>query len=325
MGFSLRSPTEAYILKDRRRDFLPAKVHVLLSTYNGTQFLAEQMQSILGQSYPVAAITIRDDGSADDTYSLARDFMQPNSTMTLIQGNNLGAASSFFKLLAHAGDDCHYFAFADQDDVWLPDKLQNAVSCLERAGGARPQMYCSRQEYVDEKLRHLGFSHVPRDIGFGNALVENVATGCTVVLNRAARQLVVDRAPARVIMHDWWFYLVIAAFGEVVYDDRPFVKYRLHGKNAIGAPTHALQKWSRGVARFVQSRKGVTTLADQAREFQRCFGDLIDNQQRRVLERFLAKNMNLRSRIAYSAWKDVWRQSRVDDAILRALIIAGRV
>lgn len=289
------------------------------------EFLPELMRSILGQSYPASAITVRDDGSTDGTYGAACHLGGASPAIRAIQGTNLGAASSFFKLLADAGDDCDYFAFADQDDVWLPGKLENAVSRLERSDASRPVMYCSRQEYVDEELRHLGFSHLPRHIGFGNALVENVATGCTVVLNRQARRLIVERPPGKVIMHDWWCYLVAAAFGQVVFDDRPSVQYRLHGKNAIGAPTHALQKWSRGMARFMQPRKSMTTLVDQAREFERCFGHLLDGQQHRTLERFLTARTNLWSRIAYSAQKDVWRQSRVDDAVLRVLIIAGRV
>ena len=314
-----------YFTDDERRDSLPAKVHVLLSTYNGTEFLTEQMQSILGQSYPAAAITIRDDGSADGTYRAACELAQTAPGISVIQGKNLGAAASFFDLLAGAGNESDYYAFSDQDDVWMADKIEKAVSCLEQSDPSRPVLYCSRQEYVDGQLRHLGFSRVPRQIGFGNALVENVATGCTVLLNRAAKTLIAEKLPARVIMHDWWFYLVVAAFGQVLYEDRASVKYRLHGKNAIGAPTHALQKWSRGVARFVQPPRGATTLVEQAREFERCFGPRLDPQRSRTLGGFIADRTSFSSRIAYSARKDVWRQSRVDDAILRALILAGRV
>jgi glycosyltransferase involved in cell wall biosynthesis len=297
----------------------------LLSTYNGGEFLADQIRSLSAQSYPATFITIRDDGSTDGTYQKVCEHVAGSANVKVIRGENLGAAASFLDLLASAGSECEYFAFADQDDIWMASKLENAVSQMTQTDSAEPTMYCSRQEYVDERLKHLGFSRIPRQIGFGNALVENIATGCTVVLNQEARRIIVERQPSRLLMHDWWCYLVVSAFGKVIYDERPSVKYRLHGQNAIGAPTHAGQKLLRGAIRFLNYRKDATTITDQALEFKHCFGDLLNEQNSSILEKFLGVRSNIWSRMTYSTQMGVWRQSRFDNLILRTMILIGRV
>jgi hypothetical protein len=135
----------------------------------------------------------------------------------------------------------------------------------------------------------------------------------------------VERQPSRLLMHDWWCYLVVSAFGKVIYDERPSVKYRLHGQNAIGAPTHAGQKLLRGAIRFLNYRKDATTITDQALEFKHCFGDLLNEQNSSILEKFLGVRSNIWSRMTYSTQMGVWRQSRFDNLILRTMILIGRV
>ena len=302
-----------------------AKIHLLLSTYNGAHFLSDQMDSIFSQSCPPSVISIRDDASTDGTYEKVCEYGTSRPNIRVIQGKRLGPAASFLELLRDAESECDYFAFADQDDVWMPAKLENAVSRLAQHGSCGPLMYCSRVEYVDIQLKHLGFSSVPGRVGFANALVENVAIGCTVLLNREARRVIVGRLPSNALMHDWWCYLVVSAFGTVIYDERPSVKYRLHGRNAVGAPASVREKFIGRMLRFLKYEKGTPRLTDQALEFQRCFGALLNQQELKKLERFLAVRGNLWSRIAYSAQMDVWRQSWIDDAILRTLILIGRV
>jgi glycosyltransferase involved in cell wall biosynthesis len=297
----------------------------LLSTYNGVRFISDQMDSIFAQSYPLAAITIRDDGSTDGTYQKLRQYEAKYPHVRVTQDKNLGAAASFLHLLAHADSECEYFAFADQDDVWLPCKLENAVSQLAECDPAQPLMYCSRLEYVDEKLRHLGFKPVPRQIGFGNALVQNVAAGCTIVLNREARSVITQRPPSRLIMHDWWCYLVVSALGRVIYDARPSLKYRQHGRNTIGDPTNVGQKLLRSVRRFTSHKDSACTIVDQALEFRSCFGGQLSDRHSDILERFLSIRRNIWSRVAYCTHMDVWRQSWMQNAVLRTWILMGRI
>ena len=303
---------------------MKGRVNVLLATYNGSKFLREQLDSIESQTLPVARITVRDDGSTDSTLSLLEERAAGRSGMCLLRGPRLGVANNFFALLANPDEESDFFAFSDQDDVWMPAKLENALSMLVPHSSGEPLLYCSRLEYVDAQLEHRGYSKTPTQVGLANALVENVATGCTIVLNRAARRIIIERLPAKALMHDWWCYLVVSAFGKVIYDERSGLKYRLHGRNAIGAPTNVFQQITRRVVRFLKHDSTVK-LTDQALDFFQCFGALLDQRELNILQRFLAVRGKLWSRLIYSAQMDVWRQSRIDTAILRAMILAGRV
>lgn len=300
------------------------KVHILLPTYNGQRFLAELLASISAQTYSNIYFSIRDDGSSDGTCSVLSEWAAGRSNVSLHRGENLGVTNSFFYLLRNAAPECEYYAFCDQDDVWLPDKVERAARTLESCDLNTPAIYCSRVEYVDENLRHLGFSRIPKRIGFANALVENVAPGCTMVMNRKARTLICERLPQMTAPYDWWCYLVISALGKVFYDDEPNIKYRQHAMNVTGAASNRLELFRRRFNRFLQPSSGARLLSNQAVEFQRCFADLVSPRDKNVLERFLSVRGGLRDRISYSAIMDVWRQSWLDTMVLRALILVGR-
>jgi glycosyltransferase involved in cell wall biosynthesis len=153
---------------------------------------------------------------------------------------NLGVLDSFLTLLRAAlptldtGDAA---AFCDQDDVWLPHKLTRAVAALASVPQQTPALYCARQILVDANLNRLGlspaFTHPP---GFPASLTQNIATGCTILLNRAAASLIAGSRPPPGTLHDWWsFLLVTAAGGTVIADDEPALLYRQHAGNVVGA------------------------------------------------------------------------------------------
>lgn len=302
------------------------QVNVLLSTYNGARYLREQLGSIAAQTLPAARITIRDDGSTDGSDVLVQEWAQDCANVHRLQGARLGATNSFFALLDSCGDECDYFAFADQDDVWLPDKIERAVLSLGPLDAEKPAMYCSRAEYVDESLGHIGYSRIPKNVDFTNALVENIAIGCTVVLNRSARRLLLRRIPQKTLMHDWWCYLVVSAFGKIVFDEQSTIKYRQHGGNVVGGTSSRIELFKQGVTRFVtRNSANARLLSDQALEFRRCFGDSLPQAKKRILDHFLTVRGNLWSRLCYNATMDVWRQSWIDTATLRTMILMGRV
>src|SRR3954470_1218878 len=209
-------------------------VVVLLSTYDGERWLRQQLDSILAQEHRPRRLLIRDDGSRDGTLAIARAYEREHPALiTVSAGANLGPTASFLGLLRDA-PPADAYAFADQDDVWHRDKLRRAVERLRPAGDA-PMLCCGRLHLIGADGGHLGWWPAPRRIGFGNALVQNVVTGCTAVLNAAAARLVARGAPdGRLVIHDWWMYLVVSAFGEVDYDPRPAIDYRVHAGNAIG-------------------------------------------------------------------------------------------
>jgi hypothetical protein len=240
-------------------------------------------------------------------------------------GTRLGVVQSFFALLLESEPDYLYFAFSDQDDVWLPRKLEIAVATLKGCNQDVPLLYCSGLEIVDRNLRHLGFSSRSNRPAFANALVENIATGCTIVLNRPARDLICQQLPAKALMHDWWCYLVVSAFGNVIYDPRPTVQYRQHSRNTVGTSVSDWSLLKRRFKRFLSHEANKLIVSDQAVEFSRCYGHLLNDGQKRTLERFLELRNDVWARIAYNGVMDVWRQRRFDTLILRALILMGRV
>ena len=190
----------------------PSRVVVLMSTYNGENFVLEQLYSILDQLPVDGRIVVRDDGSSDATVERVASVADPR--ITVVRGENLGFASSFLTLLKNAPGDAGMIMFADQDDVWLPRKIERAWKVLS-APRDRPALYCSAQMLADEQLRPLhATQRWPRDPSFQNALSENIVTGCTAALNPAAAALL-RRAgvPPEVRFHDWWMYLVVSAFG----------------------------------------------------------------------------------------------------------------
>ena len=197
------------------------KVAVLLSTYNGEKYLDELLLSLKEQEWPDISLIVRDDQSADKTLQVLKRNQSNNKNIFTIlpPGDHLGAARSFLNLLSEAGDGFDFYAFSDQDDVWSSDKISRAVNKLNSVSQDIPALYCSRLDYVDEDLHHLRLSRIPRRIGFGNAIVENVAIGCSIVMNKIARKIILSGLPDNCRMHDWWCYLTISCFGRVVFDD----------------------------------------------------------------------------------------------------------
>ena len=216
------------------------RVGILLSTYNGARYLSAQLDSLRRQQEPGWRLFWRDDGSTDGTVALMEDFTAGLGAARCVRvatPGRLGASGSFFALMQAAKPLGLPLAFADQDDVWLPEKLTRALDALD--GQAGPILYCSRQTLVDEALTPLGDSALLRRApDFPAALTQNIATGCTVVLNPAAAALLARSQPPDGPLHDWWSYLLVtAAGGRVIADPHPTVLYRQHRANLVGAPS----------------------------------------------------------------------------------------
>jgi len=303
----------------------PGKVTILLSTYNGCRFLQQQLNSLYEQTYPDIRILVRDDGSSDSTRNIL-DSEQAKGSIDILEGhNNLGPALSFFELLRSAASaGTEYVAFCDQDDVWHPQKIAQAVSALNAATGSAPAMYCSRAEIVDEHLKHIGYTEMPRKVGFGNALVENMAIGCTILLNRKAIDLIRENLPSKVLIHDWWCYLVISCFGEIVFDNSTNIKYRQHGANTIGVATNKFDRFKRKMRRFFDGGNGRQWISAQASSMRDIFKDNIPPSKRQVLNNFIEMKFSLYRRLRLFLSKDVWRQKWSDNLLLRMLILLNR-
>ena len=296
-------------------------VQILLSTYQGEAFLRPLLESLDAQTYPALELLVRDDGSADGTLALLEGHAG-RIPREVRPGAHLGLPATFFQLLRDSRPDGDLFAFCDQDDVWLPDKVARAVDMLRDVDPAVPALYCGRAQFTDRALRPLGLSDLPRrGPSFQHALMQNIAPGCTMVMNRAARDLLAHRAPEGVFMHDAWAYLLVAAFGTVLYDPEPRVLYRQHGANAVGRPRGLSMRLAR------LARDGWTwPHLRQAVQFHRLYGARLDGEERRALERLVGSQATLRHRLGYALTAEVYREQLRDDIAFRLLfVVAGRL
>lgn len=303
------------------------KLVVLLSTYNGERYLGELLSSLAAQDWDAFTLMVRDDGSSDKTLQILKEYQATAKyhIQILPSDAHLGSAQSFFNLLAEADDRFDFYAFCDQDDVWLPGKISAAVNKLKQNPANIPTLYCSRLEYVDENLAHIKWTEVPQQLGVGNALVENIAPGCTIVVGRSGRELILSNPPKICLAHDWWFYLTFSCFGQVLFDDYCGIKYRQHGGNAVGVPTGFADGVIRRVNRFFGSRDGVFRFSDQARVFKDTFGEKIPDGLLRILDLVIFSKSSFRHRLRLAMSKDIWRQRLIDDLILRFLILINQI
>jgi glycosyltransferase involved in cell wall biosynthesis len=307
---------------------MQSRVNILMSTYNGEKYLSEQLDSIMTQTYRTFRLTIRDDGSKDGTPAILSRYAALDDRVKLSLEDNLGVVGSFYRLLKNADQNSHFFAFADQDDVWQSNKLERGVSVLSRFDAAIPLLYCSRLEYVSADLTHRGFSpKIVKTHGIGNALVQNLATGCTIVINRAALELLLKHNwPPRVIMYDWWFYIVISAFGKVVHDDFVSMKYRQHGRNLIGGTVSIMSDFNKRITNFIgREKRGFFGCYVQACGFWMSYQEELTDDIRVIVRQFIESRQSLLHRIRYLTRRNrVYRMTLIDDILLLLLILLNR-
>ena len=292
------------------------KVQILMSTYNGERFLAEQIESLLRQTWGNLEILIRDDGSKDGTSDILKEYGAKYNNIKVFLEENLGVSRSFFELLKKS--DADMVAFCDQDDIWLEQKVEAAVQRLEHEQG--PALYCSNKILVDSDGTPMEKQDRRERVpGFGNAVVECICTGCTTVMNREMAQIIKAKTPQRAILHDWWSYLVAAYAGKVIFDKNAYIKYRQHGGNVVGAKAGFIGEL-RSKAAYLRKNRG--KLYGQLSEFAELYQG--DDEKDALVKKVLAAN-----RFA-GRWKILWnrqiyRQSRLDGIVMRILFLAGRM
>ena len=213
---------------------------ILMSTYNGEKFLAEQLQSIEDQTHKNWRLVISDDGSSDNTLAIAKHFQSKwgNDRLEIRQGPQNGYCDNFLSMACDTTLHADLYAFSDQDDIWMADKLARAVAYFNANYESQlPRAYGSRTQIVDEELKPLGFSPeftLPRS--FRNALVQSISGGNTQVFNQATKELLEQAGSQKVISHDWWLYQIVKGAGGVFYyDPKPSLLYRQHSNAIIGA------------------------------------------------------------------------------------------
>ncbi|MGT2894886.1 glycosyltransferase family 2 protein [Streptococcus entericus] len=227
------------------------KVNILLSTYNGARFLAQQIESIQAQTYADWQLLIRDDGSSDDTRTVIAAFVAKDSRIRWVnpdEERNLGVIKSFYSLVKHEPADVYFFS--DQDDVWLPDKLAVTLSQVKQEDMTKPLLVYTDLKVVNQELTVLHKSMIATQSHHANTelqqeLTENTVTGGTMMINHALAEL--WQTADDLLMHDWYLALVASSMGKLVYVDQATQLYRQHDSNVLGARTwrKRMKNWLR--------------------------------------------------------------------------------
>ncbi|WP_132951864.1 glycosyltransferase [Rhodovulum bhavnagarense] len=307
------------------------RVTILMAVWNAGKTLDPQLHSILDQTHANWHILAADDGSSDDSpQTLARFAAAHPGRLTPLCGPRNGAARNFVFLLREAGrreGATGWIAFCDQDDVWLPGKLARGIAALSSLPEGQPALYCSRTWVTDFDLKARRLSAArPRPPGFRNALVQNIASGNTTLLNPAAAQLVCAAAQevTELVVHDWWVYqLVTGAGGTVVHDDEPTLLYRQHPGNQIGANDHLRARLKR-IGQLLRgdfrewNRVNIAALRASAHR--------LTPANRALLDRFAAAHdAPLVSRLRLLSGMGLYRQSRAAQLALWLAALLGRL
>lgn len=218
-------------------------IAILLCTFQGEKYLAEQLDSITMLEGADPVIWASDDGSSDQTIAILKRYQEKlgKDHLHILQGPCQGFVKNFMSMVCNPNIQADYYAFADQDDIWMKDKSVRALSFLSQVSQNIPGLYCSRTLYVDEHNQVISHSqayqHPP---SFNNALVQNIASGNTMVFNQAARDLLAAIGQTQpIVYHDWMLYLMVTACGgQTLFDQEPTVRYRQHSNNLIGMNTN---------------------------------------------------------------------------------------
>lgn len=299
------------------------KVIVLLSAYNGEAHIAEQIDSILNQTYKNIELYVRDDGSKDNTLEILRNY-EREGLIRLEAGQNVGFVKSFLWLIENSGD-ADFYSFSDQDDVWNQDKIELAVKALEHEDEDIPILYFTNYDYYDGNMNFMGHRDLPTPkTCFRNSLVDCVPLGFNTVFNKKAHDLTVQNMPVRTTGHDWWMYMLCAGLGKVIYDDTPTVKYRRHNNNVSDAGDSFIKFQIWRFKRFFVNDY-FSKIHDQIKEYGELFENQLSPEDVKILKMFALDGFHPINTLKKVFYPKYYRQRIIDEIFLRFVILIGRL
>lgn len=208
-------------------------ITILMATYNGDKYLKEQIDSVLSQKKVNLNILVRDDGSTDKTQEIL-EFYQNSNKLTWYTGPHLNVAKGFMELIEKA-PETDYYAFCDQDDIWLENKLFKAINMLEKEDSKKPLMYYSSTTLVNEKLEVVAEHHIRAGRSDLARFLYNDMSGNTIVFNNVLKNVLKNNNHFDITIHDkWTLQICLAIGGKCIGDDNSYTLYRQHSNNTIG-------------------------------------------------------------------------------------------
>lgn len=306
----------------------PPKVAILLCTYRGQRYLAEQLDSFTVQTHQRWEVFASDDGSNDDTHAILASYREQwgAQRLSIHRGPAEGFAANFLSLTCNPNIQADYYAYSDQDDVWEADKLQRAVQWLQAVPAHVPALYCSRTRLVNASNHCIGLSPLfSKPPCFSNALIQNIGGGNTMVFNEAARALLRKAGDkVDIVTHDWWAYLVVTGCGgSIFYDSYPSVRYRQHDGNILGMNS----SWSARLRRLRMLAHGqLRQWNDQNIKALLSIHKSLTPKNQKILSMFVTgRTQPLLSRITTFQRAGVKRQTLPSNVVLFIAAVFGKV
>lgn len=268
-----------------------ATVSIVLATYNGASHLEEQLDSIFENTYTDWILEICDDGSTDRTLEIIGEYQEKYPGKILLHQNeeNQGVTVNFLEGAKRAQGE--YVMFCDQDDVWLPEKIEKTLHFMKEQekmeGEKTPIVVFTDASLVDGVLRTLNDSFFDYNglrtdqIDLAHLLIENKVIGCTSMFNRAVVERII-RFPTMARYHDWWIALIGATFGKIAFLNEPTMKYRQHGANVVGAQNF-FQYFINRISNIKVQKQSLQACEKQAWEFYEIYKTYLLEEQKQII------------------------------------------
>lgn len=309
-------------------------VAVLMSTYNGERYLKEQLDSIFGQRGVRVRLFARDDGSTDATIPILIDYEKRYPVELLRDGENIGPGASFLRLLYASADEpgIDYVAFADQDDVWLEDKLICAVRAIRSTQYIGPILYSSNQSLF-ENGQNVGLRYTtPQSIELIPHLTRNTIAGCTFVWNKELSQLIAgaesqshpDAQLIRFRLHDAWIMLVAICCGHVLYDEDSHMLYRIHSDNVVGVKGVSCRQKFRRLKGLVTRNDNANLRSLTAQELLKLYPEM-GEESKTILELYATYKRSIATRIRLMSDRRVRQGCGENPVVFSAKVLLGLV
>lgn len=294
------------------------KIAILLSTYNGKEYIERQITSIYQQSYSDFELYIRDDGSNLAFLEQLRRLQQEYH-FVLLEGSNKGFVASFMTLLDAIGN-ADLYAFADQDDIWLPKKLQCAVDWFEGQNEEVPLLYHSAYDVIDENEHIIDRFYFPdQEYDFRRTITENHYSGFAMVINKKLREYMLQGDTKYIGYHDWWAAMIVHAFGIAHSDPEVMALHRAHGNNVTTFNFKTRIQW------LCKTLSEQSELDERAKEFERCFGEKLDQWNRGILAMFTANKYSFCNALKKACYPKRWRPIISSELTIRFLMLIGKI
>lgn len=306
------------------------EISILFCSYNGERYLREQLDSIVNQTHENWTLYVSDDGSSDDTLNIFADYKKklPEGKLVIINGPRKGFAANFLSLIKNKSISSPWYAFSDQDDIWLNTKLEHALAAVQRVEkqANRPILYGGRTTLVDENKNIIGQSAAFKgEFKLQNALLQSYSGGNTMLFNDVLKktlELLPEEIP--IVSHDWYLYLICSAFdGVILYDRQPEILYRQHENNIVGSNLSLLAKFKRLLTLFNGDFAKWNYVNKQSLDF---YYENISDKNKNIIDNFYAcQSKNMITRIKGFQKSGVYRMSKIESLAFGIINILGKL